>query len=335
MATLKCIACGADNKVGDQWCGTCSSSLNLKLCSACEAINGHAAAKCHSCGVEFGTEVPAPEAPAPAADAPRTQPRHAEATVEVSIADDTPEPRSLPMRRYELAPRRGSRVAQAAILWSVAIILGVGAAYAYHHYQVSGWPAVSGLISAKVAPAPVPRVAAAPEPKAETAPPAGPAAKAAPVSAKAAKAPVAQASPAPSVAPAAAPAPEPKPKAAPVAPKMAKAAPPQAPPAPEATRAVAPVTHTRGGSAPVEPSASPRPPITAATVAPAAAVVPAASVAAPARVTHTRAPEPGEAAAVAVSAPAEAAQPPIEKPMNPNPSACAPGVAALGLCISK
>ena len=43
MASLKCLACGHDNKVGDQSCTSCSSSLNLRLCSACEAINARTA----------------------------------------------------------------------------------------------------------------------------------------------------------------------------------------------------------------------------------------------------------------------------------------------------
>jgi len=56
MARLKCLACGHDNKVGDESCASCSSSLNLKLCSACEAINADSAARCHSCRAEFGAD---------------------------------------------------------------------------------------------------------------------------------------------------------------------------------------------------------------------------------------------------------------------------------------
>src|ERR1051326_5244790 len=50
MATLKCLACGHDNDVGDE---SCSSSLNLKLRSACEAINANDAERCHSCNAQF------------------------------------------------------------------------------------------------------------------------------------------------------------------------------------------------------------------------------------------------------------------------------------------
>jgi hypothetical protein len=56
MATLKCLACGHDNNVGDEWCSSCSSSLNLRLCSACEAINAHDAERCHGCNAEFRIE---------------------------------------------------------------------------------------------------------------------------------------------------------------------------------------------------------------------------------------------------------------------------------------
>ena len=56
MATLKCLACGHDNNVGDEWCSSCSSSLNLRLCSACEAINANDAERCHSCDSEFRIE---------------------------------------------------------------------------------------------------------------------------------------------------------------------------------------------------------------------------------------------------------------------------------------
>src|SRR3954464_16076452 len=56
MATLKCLACGHDNNVGDELCASCSSSLNLRLCSACEAINASDAERCHSCNAEFRIE---------------------------------------------------------------------------------------------------------------------------------------------------------------------------------------------------------------------------------------------------------------------------------------
>ena len=62
MASLKCLACGHDNKVGDESCVSCSSSLNLRLCSACEAINATNAERCHSCGAVFGAAAEPPPA---------------------------------------------------------------------------------------------------------------------------------------------------------------------------------------------------------------------------------------------------------------------------------
>jgi len=62
MASLKCLACGHDNKVGDESCVSCSSSLNLRLCSACEAINATNAERCHSCGALFGAAAEPPPA---------------------------------------------------------------------------------------------------------------------------------------------------------------------------------------------------------------------------------------------------------------------------------
>src|SRR5207237_1573244 len=56
MATLKCLACAHDNKVGDQSCAACGSSLDLKLCSACEAVNASSAERCHGCGAAFAPQ---------------------------------------------------------------------------------------------------------------------------------------------------------------------------------------------------------------------------------------------------------------------------------------
>jgi hypothetical protein len=51
--SAKCLACGYGNKAGEVSCSACGSSLDLKLCSACEAINASRAPRCHACGVEF------------------------------------------------------------------------------------------------------------------------------------------------------------------------------------------------------------------------------------------------------------------------------------------
>jgi hypothetical protein len=51
MATLKCLACGQDNNAGEETCTSCSASLDLKLCSACDAIHPAGAGRCPNCGV--------------------------------------------------------------------------------------------------------------------------------------------------------------------------------------------------------------------------------------------------------------------------------------------
>src|SRR5688572_11136442 len=159
MARLKCIACGQDNKVGEESCARCLSSLNLRLCSACEAINDHTADRCHGCDAEFADEVgamPPAQEPPGAAEPPKVEPvmaeaRHIEATVEFAMVGDTPRRRSLPTRRYIAQQPVRSIVARTAVIWSSAIVVGVGAAYGFHRYQISGLPVASGLISANVA----------------------------------------------------------------------------------------------------------------------------------------------------------------------------------------
>jgi hypothetical protein len=49
----KCLACGHPNKFGEVACEACGSSLDLKLCRACEAINASKAERCHACGADF------------------------------------------------------------------------------------------------------------------------------------------------------------------------------------------------------------------------------------------------------------------------------------------
>lgn len=50
MGNMKCLACGHDNKVGEESCSACSAPLNLKVCGVCEAINAEDAARCANCG---------------------------------------------------------------------------------------------------------------------------------------------------------------------------------------------------------------------------------------------------------------------------------------------
>ena len=50
MGNMKCLACGHDNKAGEETCSACSAPLNLKVCNVCEAINVEDAARCPNCG---------------------------------------------------------------------------------------------------------------------------------------------------------------------------------------------------------------------------------------------------------------------------------------------
>jgi hypothetical protein len=49
---MNCLACGHDNRAGEESCVSCSASLNLKLCERCDAINAADAERCHNCGAE-------------------------------------------------------------------------------------------------------------------------------------------------------------------------------------------------------------------------------------------------------------------------------------------
>jgi len=75
VAVTKCLACGFGNKPGDLACAACGSSLHLKLCTSCEAINASRAEQCHACGAAFAKpqekKALAGLAPAVAKPAPR------------------------------------------------------------------------------------------------------------------------------------------------------------------------------------------------------------------------------------------------------------------------
>lgn len=134
MASLKCLACGQDNKVGDESCTSCSSSLNLRLCSACEAINATSAERCHSCGAQFG---------------PETEPA---STLE-EVADRAPSPgRVLPaawIAGAEQATRRGWRAG--AALWLLPIIAVASATYYFYDGAPHAAPAKQPTPEAKQA----------------------------------------------------------------------------------------------------------------------------------------------------------------------------------------
>jgi hypothetical protein len=167
MATLKCLACGHDNKVGDESCSSCSSSLNLKLCSACEAINAHSAERCHGCNADFRAEA---EAAALEAE-PRPRDLHEAPFVYKTL------PAAWRAAAQE-ARKRSTRVTVG--LWLLPLLaLGLGY-YSYVTLQKSDAvpaaqaaqmraPAVSGkLAPPKTAPAPLARNMQAPEPKRAT-----------------------------------------------------------------------------------------------------------------------------------------------------------------------
>jgi hypothetical protein len=290
MATLKCLACGHDNKVGDESCLSCSSSLNLKLCGACEAINANRAERCHSCGAAFN-------APEPAA-----VPVLEDAVAFVELAPS----KSLPakIRFVETVLPSRSR-ARAVALWTPPLVILV----AMLAYYLNGRPSVNAQPSA---------VAQAP---AAVAPvrPAAPQASAAPQARTEAARPVAKAT-------------QPGARSATVQPRAST----------EAKRPAA-ITHTRAGAEsapPAVPAPAPTKTIAAkvnaapeAKTAPTSLAAPGfAAPAAPAygRVTHTRPPAPGTAPAAQVPS----AQPPPTALKNSS-LACAPAVAALGLCSTK
>ena len=55
MSALHCLACEHENPQGENFCQKCGSTLNLKLCKDCEAINEVKAQACHKCGIQFGS----------------------------------------------------------------------------------------------------------------------------------------------------------------------------------------------------------------------------------------------------------------------------------------
>ena len=57
---LECLACGHGNKPGDKFCAECASSLDLKLCGICEAMNANGDARCYKCGAALWSEPQAP-----------------------------------------------------------------------------------------------------------------------------------------------------------------------------------------------------------------------------------------------------------------------------------
>ena len=138
MATLKCLACGHDNNVGDEWCSSCSSSLNLRLCSACEAINANDAERCHSCNAEFRIE---PEVVTFEMDAPLAVGEPVEAAPAVN---------SLPAVWRLATEQARKRSSRSTALLAVLPVLAAGAAY--YFYAASPATQAPRTAAAQVAP---------------------------------------------------------------------------------------------------------------------------------------------------------------------------------------
>ena len=51
MSALHCLACEHENPWGENFCQKCGSTLNLKLCKQCEAINAITAQACNQSGI--------------------------------------------------------------------------------------------------------------------------------------------------------------------------------------------------------------------------------------------------------------------------------------------
>jgi hypothetical protein len=80
---LECLACGHENKPGDKFCAQCASSLDLKLCGSCEAMNANSDARCYKCGADLWAE---PRAPIPMQDQSRPANRRSAVLFAVPIA---------------------------------------------------------------------------------------------------------------------------------------------------------------------------------------------------------------------------------------------------------
>ena len=319
MATLKCLACGHDNNVGDEWCSSCSSSLNLRLCSACEAINAHDAERCHSCNAEFRIE---PEVVTFEMDAPPPGGEPVEA--------GAPAAKALPAV-WRLATER-ARKGSARPVAVLAVLPLVAAGAAYYFYAASPAAQAPQFAPAQVTPTKVaPKVEAAQKSEPAPDPEAAPKEPARPQTAE--------------VKPAQAPAVSGR-----IAAPWTAAAPARSTPRSEPKRTAAAVTHTRaaGAAAPSRAAAADTPASTAAADAPAKAAVttlPAGAASASAasaailpvseRVTHTKADLTESAGTTAAPAAAAQVRTVPAEAKSDEPAGCPPAVVALGLCKSR
>jgi len=158
MATLKCLACGHDNHVGDEWCSSCSSSLNLRLCSACEAINANDAEHCHSCNAEFQIE---PEVVTFDMDAPPSR---------EPVEAAAPAGKALPaVWRLATDHARKRSFRSAAVLAALPLLAAGAAYYFYDASQAAQAQRVAPKVEAAQQSEPAPDPAAAPPARPQTA----------------------------------------------------------------------------------------------------------------------------------------------------------------------
>lgn len=164
MAEVKCLACRKMNVAGDRFCAACGSSLDLKLCASCEAINNPVADRCHSCGK-----------PLPTAEAPATP------VLEVSEAPFYAPQRFPRERVYDSRPSLVARLNRAAKV-TILVVLPLAAIglWGWQFYgqkllqAVSPWVKIpAAQVQTKVAPAaaavigPLPAVVVTETPKAK------------------------------------------------------------------------------------------------------------------------------------------------------------------------
>ena len=277
MSTLRCLACNRENKAGDKFCEACGSSLDLKFCPACEAVNGRNASRCHSCAAELSAE-PAVQAAAPADVEP------AEAAEPASAEQPFRAP--LRWRVIEADQSAVRRAANATVRGVLALSLVALGAVAYHFYGQWSTGARAAVAVPSAGASAVPRAEPPPAPVV-AAPPAEPIKpKTVPVAVAAPKRPAPETKPATpkrtaasvthlrGSAPAPAPAPAlPEPEEKTVLPASATAP----SPAPSAAPSHVRVTHTRPGPAAPAEQAAPVAPATIAASTPAATSKPAAS----------------------------------------------------------
>ena len=61
----RCLFCEHGNPDGARFCNACGSTLDLKPCDRCEAVNHWSALRCHKCSVSFGAESKSAKNPTP------------------------------------------------------------------------------------------------------------------------------------------------------------------------------------------------------------------------------------------------------------------------------